>query len=218
MSSMTGAVVTVGNRIYTVDEHGHLDPMDQWDEAFAEGMAETLGIHGGLTVDHWRFIRYLRTRFAEEQTVPVLVVACTETDLLLRTFRNLFPTGYFRGACKLAGVNPSAIRTHWLTTESAPVLAAEYSLTALGFLQNIDEWDERFAELVARDWKLPEGLTDRHRRVILFLRELYAQEKRVPTLFETCKANDLGLKEFGELFPEGYRRGACRAAGLPFPD
>ena len=36
------------------------------------------------------------------------------------------------------------------------------------------------------------------------------------TLIETCENNKMRLKELRELFPEGYRRGACRVAGLPF--
>jgi len=44
--------VHFGNRIYTLDERGFLDPPEQWDEGFAEGMARLLGIVGGLTPDH----------------------------------------------------------------------------------------------------------------------------------------------------------------------
>ena len=55
-----GQTVTFGDRSYTLDAHGFLDPPEQWDERFAEGMAERLGVHTGLTGEHWSLVRYLR--------------------------------------------------------------------------------------------------------------------------------------------------------------
>jgi len=52
--------VSFNRKEYKLDRHGFLDPSHQWDEDFAEGMAKMLGIHGGLSEDHWKFIRYLR--------------------------------------------------------------------------------------------------------------------------------------------------------------
>ena len=39
MATGTTGSVTFGDRTYRLDVHGYLDPPDQWDEAFAEGMA-----------------------------------------------------------------------------------------------------------------------------------------------------------------------------------
>ena len=63
---------------------------------------------------------------------------------------------------------------------------------------------------------LPGGLTPRHWEIIRFLRNYYQATNNMPTLYQVCEAHHLDLEGFRELFPEGYRRGACRIAGLPF--
>jgi tRNA 2-thiouridine synthesizing protein E len=136
----------------------------------------------------------------------------------LNEFRTLFPTGYHRGACKIAGINYEFMYKHnmWLTFETSPVLKNQYRMTPLGFLEDYNTWDKRFASLLASKCDLPEGLTQRHWAIIEYLREYFKKNRNIPTLHETCKENDLTISEIGELFPEGYRRGACRIAGLPF--
>lgn len=215
---MKEKTVTFKGKTYSLDEHGFLSPPEQWDEDFAEGMGERLEIYGGLTKAHWDFIRYLRRKFIDEETVPVVVVACADNKLRLREFRHLFPTGYHRGACKIAGINYDFMwkTNHWLTYETSPVLKAEYRVSPLGFLENYTDWDERFAELIVREWKLPQGLTDKHREIIDYLRSFYERTEKIPTIFELCKAKNLNLEQLRELFPDGYRRGACRISGLPF--
>jgi tRNA 2-thiouridine synthesizing protein E len=205
-------------KTYTVDAHGFLDPPEQWDEEFARGMAEHLGIFGGLTPEHWKFIRYLRKKFVEEGTVPLVVHACAENKLRLGRLALLFPTGYHRGACKIAGINYQFMydNNYWLTCESYVVLKSKYKLTPLGFLERFEQWDGQFAQTLAREWELPGGLTDKHWRILHFLRDYYAETRNIPTVFATCKANDIDLEQIRILFPGGYRRGACRMAGLPF--
>ena len=72
------------------------------------------------------------------------------------------------------------------------------------------------SEVVSGEWKLPHGLMDGHWEIIRFLRNYYQATSNIPTLYEVCEAHQLDLDGFRELFPEGYRRGACRIAGLPF--
>jgi sulfur relay (sulfurtransferase) DsrC/TusE family protein len=50
-------------RTSELDDHGFLDPPEQWDEDFAEGMARLVGIVSGLTERHWQMIRYVRRKF-----------------------------------------------------------------------------------------------------------------------------------------------------------
>jgi tRNA 2-thiouridine synthesizing protein E len=83
-------------------------------------------------------------------------------------------------------------------------------------LKDFEKWTEGFAELVAREWDLPDGLTDSHRTVIQFLRDFFRKTGTIPTVYETCKKAGVCLNELRNLFPGGYRRGACRMAGLPF--
>jgi tRNA 2-thiouridine synthesizing protein E len=205
-------------KIYSLDEHGFLDPPEQWDEDFARGMAQKLGIAGGLTPQHWDFIRYLRKKFIEEKTVPLVVHACVENKLRLSRLARLFPTGYHRGACKIAGINYRFMyeNNYWLTCESYVVLKSEYKVTPLGFLEDFDQWDLRFAQVIANEWELPDGLTAKHLQILHFLRDSYRATKNIPTVFATCRANKINLDELRALFPGGYRRGACRMAGLPF--
>jgi len=209
-------VATFGGREYSLDAGGFLDPPEQWDEGFAEGMAQSLGIEGGLSGRHWSVIRYLRRKVLEEKTLPYFVVACIENGLRLHEFRALFPTGYHRGACRIAGISYAATlaMNAALADEITPMMRARYPVSPVGFLERFDAWDEEFAAAVAREWKLP-ALTERHWRVVRYLRNHYAANHAVPVVYETCRATGLSLKEFGQLFPGGYRRGACRMAGLP---
>ncbi len=215
---MNQQTVSFNRKEYKLDRHGFLDPPHQWDEDFAEGTAKMQGIHGGLTEDHWKFIRYLRKKFLAEETVPVVVLACADNQLRLSRLRALFPTGYHRGACRIAGINYAFMRDTniWLTYESIPAVETEHKVDVLGFLQDFEKWNERFAHWVVRNWNLPEGLTERHWEIIRYLRDFYRNTKNVPSVYEACRSNNITLDELGELFPEGYRRGACRAAGLPF--
>ncbi len=212
------STIAFRDKKYRLDDYGFLEPSDQWDSDFAEGMAKSLGITGGLTERHWEFIRYLRRKFLDERTVPVLVTACAENKLRLSELRSLFPTGYHRGACKIAGINYQFMyeTNYWLTYETAPPAKTRYKLDQLGFLQNYADWDEDFVELALSQREPPTTPTPRHHQVIRYLREFYAANCTIPTIFETCSHNGLSLEELKELFPDGYRRGACRIAGLPF--
>ena len=61
MTDSTAKTVTFGvGKTYVLDEYGFLDPPEQWDEVFADGMARLQGIYDGLTEDHWDFISYIR--------------------------------------------------------------------------------------------------------------------------------------------------------------
>jgi tRNA 2-thiouridine synthesizing protein E len=206
------------NRHYTLDGNGFLNPPDQWDEVFAEGMAEHLGIRGGLTPEHWGFIRYLRRKFLEEKTVPLIVYACADNHLRLSRLAFLFPTGYIRGACRIAGINYQFMyeSNPWLTYESYSILKSEFRLTESGFLESFDQWNDRFARIVASEWQLPEGLTEKHWEIIAYLRDYYEKRRTIPAVLTTCRANGIDLDALLDLFPDGYRRGACRIAGIPF--
>ena len=215
---MDQKTITFGDREYTLDNRGFLNPPEQWDEVFAEGMARNLEIYEGLTENHWAFIRYLRDKFLVEKTVPVVVRACADNGMRLNRLRELFPTGYHRGACKIAGINYEFMYNSniWLTYEMDLPSEETFTVDELGFLRDFAAWDERFAHASARKWNLPEGLTDDHWRVIKYIREAYGSSQRQPTIFEVCNNTGIGLDEIGSLFPTGYHRGACRAAGLPF--
>jgi tRNA 2-thiouridine synthesizing protein E len=202
------------------DPLGNLLDWRQWTESYAEELAPSLGIPGGLTSRHWEVIHSIRKHFAETGKCPVVYQTCRHQGLRLRELEELFPTGYRRGACKLAGLNylsdfhPSEARSQ--RADSAPSseqIARAYRVDDHGFLLEPTTWDERWAAGKADE--LGTGtLTDRHWRVVRGLREAFAQSGEVPTVYETCRRHGLELEDLEGLFPSGYHRGAVKIAGL----
>lgn len=209
--------ISFNDEVFTLDEQGFLDPSDQWNENFAEGMANLVGIRSGLTDRQWQIVRYVRSKFTDERTVPVLVVACIDNRIRLHELRALFPTGYHRGVCKIAGINYQFMYDHnmWLTYETAPPAKPRYPLDETGYLADFEAWDEEFATKAAQG--LGGGaLTERHWRILKYLRVYFEENRNIPLVYEMCTVNDLSLEDLHSLFPAGYRRGACLLAGLPF--
>lgn len=93
------------NKTYLLDEDGFLLDQAQWDEDFAEGMAPALGIAGGLTPSHWDVLRFIRDTYRETGLCPVVHKTCRAKGLSVKDLQKLFPSGYQRGACKLAGLS-----------------------------------------------------------------------------------------------------------------
>ena len=219
MNRPAAKTLTFGKgKTYSLDQYGFLDDPKQWDEHFAIGMAQLQGIHDGLTKEHWGFIFYVREKFMKEKTLPLLVVACADNHLRLGKLKKLFPTGYFRGACRIAGLSHAFVCdvNIWHSYETAPRLKPEYEISPQGFLEDFHQWNENFANLVSAEWGLAGGLTSKHWEVIEFLRNYHQITDNIPTVYEVCQAHGLDLDDLKELFPGGYRRGACRIAGLPF--
>ncbi len=210
--------ITANGKTYEVDMEGFLLDYDQWDEDFARATASGVGIHDGLTLDHWKVINYIRDAYRDEGKCPLVYQTCRANSLHLHALQKLFPTGYLRGACKLAGMTyrEGFLNASWLKAPQAqkPEVEKVYRTDVRGFLVDAGEWDERFAVFKAGELKMPDGLTGRHWDIITFLRESYARDSKVPTVYETCDAFGLELDEFEALFPDGYHRGAVKIAGL----
>jgi len=152
------AVFTHRGKSYDVDELGFLTDHADWDENFAEGMAESIAIIGGLTDKHWQVIHFIRSQFRTNGSCPIVYSACKANGLSLRAFKMLFPAGYLRGACKLAGVtykerfidffgettSREIARVRAEAPRPAPA-AKLYRVDAHGFLTDPAEWDEEYA-------------------------------------------------------------------------
>ena len=219
MENHNQKTVTFGEgKVYSLDKFGFLDPPEQWDEGFAQGMARLQGIYDGLTEEHWDFIGYIRQQFTVKKQLPLMVEACAANNLRLSKFRSLFPTGYIRGVCRIAGINYKFMTDAniWHSYETVPHLKREFAVTPQGFLVDFKLWNERFAHIASSEWELPEGLTGVHWDIIHFLRNYYQITNNIPTVWEVCQAHDLDIDDLKALFPGGYRRGACLIAGLPF--
>jgi tRNA 2-thiouridine synthesizing protein E len=85
-----------------------------------------------------------------------------------------------------------------------------------GFFNDFRDWDEEICALLAGEAGLAE-LTDRHWRVVRFLREFYGANGRAPLNNQLRKGTGIPLLELETLFPGGIRNGARRLAGLPNP-
>lgn len=207
-------------KTYQVDTQEFLLDFNHWEENFARGMAPKVGILGGLSEDHWRIIHFIRDSFKSTGKCPLVYETCRMNRLHLHELRKLFPAGYLRGACKLAGVTyqDGYLEQFWaegLAEQAAAGIREEktYEINLYGFLVNPYQWDEKFAIFRAYETKMPK-LTARHWQVIKFLRTAFEKDNIVPTVYETCEANGMELEELQSLFPDGYHRGAVKLAGL----
>jgi TusE/DsrC/DsvC family sulfur relay protein len=208
---------------YEVDSMNFLKNFNDWDENFAEGLAPQLDILPKLTTEHWDVIISIRNYFKEKGACPNVYETCRVCGLRISELRKLFPTGYWRGACKLAGLisfegHLGPVLHPVDLPETRPFMEAynkTYEIDVRGFLVNPEDWDEYFAVYKAYEMKIHQGkLNDRHWKIIKFLRDSYHQKKEVPTIYETCEANQIDLKELEFLFPDGYHRSAVKLAGL----
>ena len=215
------------SKVYHVDGNGFLfDPM-KWDEGFAEGMARELGI-AELTPEHWDILNFIRNTYLSTGSCPTVHKTCQVRDLSIRQLERLFPTGYQRGACRLAGVSSlvdrGKIAFPWVSYPSSvnspassvcvPICKRVYKVNIQGFLMDHGEWDEDYAIYKARELQITGTLSEKHWQVIRFLRAEYKRSGEVPTIYATCAETGIEIEEMAELFPSGYHRGAVRIAGL----
>ncbi len=208
---------------YEVDEQGCLVDPACWDENFAEIVSRECDIPV-LSGEHWDVIRYIRDAYAQTGVCPTIFATCKANGLSPQEMKKLFPTGYHRGVCRIAGVhyriNHMPYGAHLKeSVADMRALSSEkvYSTDVRGFLVDPDSWDENYAVHRAMEMKIPAGrLTDDHWRIIHYLRDVYQQEQRIPNIYETCEKGNLDLEAFEALFPNGYHRGALKIAGLRF--
>lgn len=205
---------------YRVDTHGFLLDSRQWDEGFARAMAPSTGIAGELTESHWQALYFVRHTFDKMTTCPLVYIAFQRNDLGLGDLKQLFPAGYLKGACKLAGISyrEAKIQQTWIDEHLAHYTRLyerkEYPMDEHGFLCNPADWDEYFAVRVAAGWRMNRFLTETHWQVVYFLRKGFIQDHVVPQAKAVAAAFDLNEKTVAALFPDGYDRGALKIAGL----
>ena len=212
---------TSGEKTYEVDKAGHLVDPSTWDKEFAVMAAPKVKIPKGLTSEHWDVISFIRDKFKETAICPTVYETCRATGFRLKELRRLFPTGYLRGACLLAGITYRDGHLGYAyqaeSAEDLNTIATKkiYETDVRGFLVYPDEWDEYFAVFRAHDMKIPgDRLTDRHWLIIRFLRETYLKTGAVPTVYDACEKTGIEIEELEKLFPDGYHRGAVKIAGL----
>jgi tRNA 2-thiouridine synthesizing protein E len=205
---------------YRVDTHGFLLDRQQWDEEFALAMAASAGVPGGLTEAHWRSLYFVRNTFDKMTTCPLLFIAFQKNDFGIGDLKELFPSGYLKGVCKLAGISyrEAKIQQTWIDEHKVHYARLyerkEYPVDEHGFLRNPSDWDEFFALRIANSWRLAHFLSDTHWRVIYFLRKDFIQTRSAPKPEALADALGLDEKVVTALFPGGYENGALKIAGL----
>ena len=76
------------------------------------GSPTTVTIHkaGEFTGDHWKIIDCLRQYYLRYQTVMPVRMLVQRTGISLRRIQELFPSGFARGACRIAGIPSHILR------------------------------------------------------------------------------------------------------------
>ncbi len=100
----------IDGRTVTRDEAGYLVDPETWDDAVAQRLAEEEGIE--LTDAHWAIIRFMRSYLdqhgimADARFVFRFLAETNGSDTAAgrRRFFELFPYGYVKQACKIAGM------------------------------------------------------------------------------------------------------------------
>ncbi len=85
-----------------------------------------------------------------------------------------------------------------------------------GFFNDFDDWSEALFTILAGERGLTR-ITDRHWKVVRFLREFYAYHGRAPMNRQLREGTGLSVMEMEKLFPDGLKQGARRLSGLPNP-
>ncbi|MBC2715881.1 MAG: TusE/DsrC/DsvC family sulfur relay protein [Desulfobacteraceae bacterium] len=205
------------DKVYNLGAWGFLINPDEWDEDFAIGMAPKLGITNGLSAAHWAVILFIRESFQQTGRCPFVFQTCKSNELTSTELSYLFPSGYLRGACLLAGITYKN-RIVSCLGESVPDMSGKeekiYQIDQNGFLVNPLEWDKQYAINKALEMKMPGGLTEKHWKIINYLRDRYRAAKSVPTVFQCCEENNIEMDDLAALFPDGYQRGAVKISGL----
>ncbi len=213
------STLSFGGRNYNVDTEEFILDFDEWDENFARGMAPKVGIIASLSEDHWRVVRFIRDSFKASGKCPLVYETARVNRLHAQELKKLFPAGYLRGACKLAGITYTEgyLDQSWVETfaEQVTTGAVEkiYEINVRGFLINPSQWDKKFAVYRAWEMKMPK-LTDMHWKIAYYLRQIFEKDNLVPTVYDTCEAFGIDFEELQKLFPDGYHRGAVKFAGL----
>lgn len=214
------------DKSYELDSEDFLKDPRNWDVDFALGMAQRIGMPGDLTKEQLDIINFIHNTYESTGRCPNIYETCRMCGITgFKELKVFFPTGYLRGACRLAGITYKEGNVAQHPEDGAPYQAMQdlsviyedktYCVDVRGFLVEPEDWDEYYAIHRAFDMKIPGGkLTDEHWKIIKFLRESYQKDKKIPTVYETCEKNNIELKELEQLFPDGYHRGAIKIAGL----
>jgi tRNA 2-thiouridine synthesizing protein E len=103
---LLGMAHDIRNRAAVTDAEGYLIDPSEWSEEFAQETARSEGI--ALTVEHQKVIRFMREWLDEHGVSPdarhVMKFLAGNRDAGRARLFELFPYGYVKQACKIAGM------------------------------------------------------------------------------------------------------------------
>jgi tRNA 2-thiouridine synthesizing protein E len=91
-------------RSYPLDRRGFLADPGAWDLDFCAAMAPRLGLSERLTLLQLKVVLFVRRRYVQRGAIARVHETCRGCGLTLAGLRRLFPCGYQRGVCRLAGI------------------------------------------------------------------------------------------------------------------
>ncbi len=100
---------------------------------------------------------------------------------------------------------------------TATLAGVEVELNDEGFFVDPEKWTTDMVPQLAEEWGVPGPLTDKHWKVLDFMRQEYFEKGTGPTVRKLGKASGISVKELYELFPKGPAKLAARVAGIPKP-
>lgn len=96
------------------------------------------------------------------------------------------------------------------------ILGKSLAIDADGNLVSLQDWNEEIANEIAKAEGISE-LTEKHWKVINFMRKVYAETGDAPSIRKLTKESGVDTKTLYQLFPGGPAKKASRIAGLPKP-
>ena len=96
------------------------------------------------------------------------------------------------------------------------VNASSLQRDADGHLTNRADWNETIARELAKEEGIEE-LTERHWKVIYFMRKEFEAKGDAPSIRRLTKESGVDTKELYALFPKGPAKKAAKIGGLPKP-
>jgi len=86
-----------------MDKEGFLLQPETWNKNVAQSLAQG-EVHKNLTLDHWKIINYVRQYYLEFGVIPRIRLVVRNTGFSFPCIHELFPNGYTKGVCKIAGI------------------------------------------------------------------------------------------------------------------
>lgn len=99
---------------------------------------------------------------------------------------------------------------------TATMLGRAVEVDAEGFLQKPEQWSEDLALELAHQVGIAD-LTERHWKVVRFMRDRYLTAGTAPSIRTLGKESGVDIKELYQLFPKGPAKLAARIGGIPKP-